>query len=991
MPGKFTERVLASLAVFVAVMALLPAAATAQQTNVAAAAAAAPGTATPAVVQTAAGGGELQQITVTGYIIPRVGNGAQPVTTFDRDFISKLASQTTTDFLQSLPGAEGNFNPGVTTGFTFSPASASIALKGLLPNDTLTLVDGLRFPNFPFPQESTQGAFSFVDLNSIPLSAIDRIEILNDGGSATYGTDAIAGVVNLITKHDYNGGDISNYYGISQRGDDATYHGYALGGYTFKLSDTSKINFVAGIDYYSSAPIMQQSRPFTNLNSNEFSPNYPGQPIFAHYRGTFSDSAGNVYQVNPGSAPPITSDNFTINGPADLEFNDMWYQLLPRESRIGGFVNVSYEPTTWLKLYDSLIVDRNEETSSFQNQGIYAPSPFNSGGVTVPANNPYNPFGVPLTVQSLSLNEFGPFATDTTITTVRNVVGATVQLPYDFFIDGSFVYGESDGTETVHNNFLTSGVQAALNGTLPGHEGQFFNPFVDQSIGLSPNSQFYGDKNLVTSIWEDNRTDLVDWLLRVGGPIAHLDNGDLTVAAGYEYRSEDLIQNEDKNSKDGNVLDYQETVGTLTNGKRYLNSLFFETDFPIVGNKWSWPGLRTIDGIFSYRWDDYSQFGSAEKPKIAIRWKPFNDLTLRATYSEGFVAPSLSQLFGSALPGQTAIIDPKNPQLGAYTVIYSQVGNPNVKPENTYGYFVGGVWSPGSSDPENSWWKWANGFSAYFNWFQIDIHNLIGTLSAQQLVDMPTPPPNNFVTRDPVTTQITNVTASYLNLGNTRNCGIEFGFSYDSKEYNWGKLNLTLDASWYYYTSEKLLTGVAPNGAFQYAVENFTDYFTTPDFKLLGTIFYSKKMFGLDTFKTGFTIHYTDSEQDVNSSHSGTDPNFVSDVPGTNYVHQIGNWTTFDWQISYEFGPPAEVSPEMPRPGFSKEGNRIVGEKAISPKPEGSSWGWRSLAANTTITFGINNLADTRPPFSSDWYQTYDYGVDNFVMRFFYFQIEKKF
>jgi len=81
----------------------------------------------------------------------------------------------------------------------------------------------------------------------------------------------------------------------------------------------------------------------------------------------------------------------------------------------------------------------------------------------------------------------------------------------------------------------------------------------------------------------------------------------------------------------------------------------------------------------------------------------------------------------------------------------------------------------------------------------------------------------------------------------------------------------------------------------------------------------------------------------------------------------------------------------MPRPGYTKDGKRVLGEKAISPKPEGSSWGWRNLLANMTVTFGINNLFDTRPPLSVDWYQTYDYGVDNFVMRYFYFQIEKKF
>jgi hypothetical protein len=235
---------------------------------------------------------------------------------------------------------------------------------------------------------------------------------------------------------------------------------------------------------------MQQDRPFTNMNSQILSPNYPGHPNFPTYRGTFSDPSGNVYQVNPGSASPITAANFTINGPPDLEYNDKWYQLLPRESRVGGFFKIDYEPTPWLKFYDSFIIDRSEELSSYENQGIYPPSPFNSGGVTVPANNPNNPFGVPLAVQSLSLNEFGPFQTDTTITTLRNVVGATVQLPYDWFIDGSFNYGESDGTETEVNNFLVSGLNAALAVSLPVLEGLLFIPFVDQDLGLRAYSLF---------------------------------------------------------------------------------------------------------------------------------------------------------------------------------------------------------------------------------------------------------------------------------------------------------------------------------------------------------------------------------------------------------------------------------------------------------------------------------------------------------------------
>src|SRR6267143_779441 len=170
-------------------------------------------------------GNQLQQMTVTGYIVPHVGDGPQPVVSYDRDYIEKSGNQTVTDVIQNLPSAEGNFAPNTTTGFGFSPGAASVSLKGLPPYDTLVLVDGWRMPAAPFNQVSTNSVISFVDLNAIPLAAVDRIEVLNDGGSSTYGTDAIAGVVNIILKNEYNGADIINYYGISQRGDSETYHG----------------------------------------------------------------------------------------------------------------------------------------------------------------------------------------------------------------------------------------------------------------------------------------------------------------------------------------------------------------------------------------------------------------------------------------------------------------------------------------------------------------------------------------------------------------------------------------------------------------------------------------------------------------------------------------------------------------------------------------------------------------------------------------------
>jgi outer membrane receptor protein involved in Fe transport len=138
-------------------------------------------------------------------------------------------------------------------------------------------------------------------------------------------------------------------------------------------------------------------------------------------------------------------------------------------------------------------------------------------------------------------------------------------------------------------------------------------------------------------------------------------------------------------------------------------------------------------------------------------------------------------------------------------------------------------------------------------------------------------------------------------------------------------------------------------------------------------------------------LNYIDSEHDANDFRALglTLPQFVNSF-GLSQVHTIGNWLTFDWQISYEFGKPAEVVPETPKPGYDKEGKRIVGEKAIAPKPEGSTGGWRRWLAGTKLLFGINNIFDTRPPFA-DQTEGYDTAVSNPFQRFFYVSVEKKF
>jgi iron complex outermembrane receptor protein len=294
----------------------------------------------------ATGGSELQQVTVTGYLLPHVGDGPQPVTTYDQTYITKTGSQNVADVLQQLPAATGNVNPGFIPGFGFQPGGASIALKGLLPSDTLVLVDGLRMPAYPFFQFTpASGPFLFTDINSIPLGAIDRVDILNDGGSATYGTDAVAGVVNFVTKEGYNGADIYNYFGISQRDDYEVYHGEFTGGITQKLSQDSNISVLAVFDYYDQSPIEAIDRSKEALNYSRYSFKYPNAAVFPGLTGQFTALASNpttgvakgqFIQPNPGfNGVNPTLGDFNSGAPQQ-SFSIQGLQVYPREQRLGG-------------------------------------------------------------------------------------------------------------------------------------------------------------------------------------------------------------------------------------------------------------------------------------------------------------------------------------------------------------------------------------------------------------------------------------------------------------------------------------------------------------------------------------------------------------------------------------------------------------------------------------------------------------------------------
>jgi iron complex outermembrane recepter protein len=922
------------------------------------------------------GGGELQQITVTGYIAPRVGDGTQPVLTLDRDFMQKQGEQTVSDVLQRLPQNVGSFTPLVNAGASFSPGGSEVNLYGLGFGTTLVLIDGYRQTLFPFPQN---GFEPFVDLNTIPLAAVDRIEILKDGASSLYGSDAIAGVVNIILKDEYNGADISYHFGISQRDDFVENHVQLVAGVSQKLwSDDSKLSIVATFDYDETTPIDASSRWYANnVNETKYGPTFRDLRSSRTPAGNFFGlNTGNSYALIPGTlGPTVTPADFVINGALNHYQTIPGEQIIPREQRFATYDKITFQPVKYVQVYDEFLYERTKEDSSFTALPVTE-----TDNVTVPASNPFNPFGEPLQWRGRLL-QLGQRKNEAIIDTYRNIAGVRlIELPQNWYVDASFLYAESDGEQTSFNGSLDSRLNEALSGTLPGFVGQFYNPFIDANA--NPNSQFINA--LRYSAHQIARTDLTQWSIRGGGDLFYLCSGPVTVGGGAEYRSQSFISVLDPNNNSHNLT----AVGQSSNaaGKDYVKSVYGQVIIPILGEKWSWPGARALELDISERYDDYSTFGSAAKPKFAIRYKPFDDLTFRASYSESFRAPSLPELFSGTITGFQFISDPK---LGtSYQVQQLQSGNPHLHPETGYSYYAGAVWTPGAADPEHSWWGWLNGFTAYVDWIEISRRNVIQPPSIQFVVNNEATNPNLVIrgTGGAIVTVLT----PFENLGAERVDAIDFGGSYVTKEYSWGKVDLEVNASYLYHVTEQ----DQPGGQ----VFNVTDslggsIYTGPDFRMVASAFYSKTVFGCDTFRTGLTLNYLDSEHDINDPRAFglTLQQFVA-ATGLPNAHVVGNWTTFDWQISYEVGKFAEIVPETPKPGYDKEGKRIVGEKAISPKPEACNEGWRRWLGGSRLTFGINNIFDTRPPFAdANTTVGFDTAHTTPFQRYFYVEIEKKF
>ena len=676
----------------------------------------------------------LERVTVTGSNIKRIsGEGPLPVEVITRADIDRKGVTSTNELLRSL-SYMSSFNDELTANSPNATGTATAGFRGLSGDQTVVLLNGRRLANYGF-----DGAF--VNLSTIPLGAIQRVEILKDGAAAIYGADAIGGVINFITRKDYNGTDLSASYGVSSRGDsDET---TVTGTTGFGQLDRDGFNVLLNLNYFKREPLVNLDRERTR--TGDFRRFGGGNQL-----STFAPS-GNFVNPTTRLQSPFTpcADASLVVTPSPLSGSgsSCLFDFAPYRTtafgtdRFGGLVSGRANLGSNAQVFAELMFARSETFASAAG----AP-----GNFTLPVGHPANSFTSALTVRGRPL-QAGPRTTDNTSDASRALVG--VEGTFGQF-DYNVAVGQAKNKATNVDGgyFLNDKMLAAI-------AARTFNPFSLTNPQSVIDSIKSGDSRVGETI-----NSFVD--AKVSTEIGKLGGGAVGVAAGVMFGKEEISDVPGPNSRIGNI--FGSIQQSLVVADRTLAAAYAEVSLPFT---------KDIEAQLAVRHDRYEGGNNSTTPKIAIRFQPMKELLFRASYSEGFKMPSLRDLFGGLnqsadsvqdFPGCTARNQTPCPRLQ-----YDRFsgGNSALKPEQAKGFNFGIQLEPSANTRLG------------LDYFIIDKTDEIGLVLTQFVIDnvayvpgASTPLGGNpafAVTRNAGGT-ITSVNTSLGNLGQREIRGLDF-------------------------------------------------------------------------------------------------------------------------------------------------------------------------------------------------------------------------
>lgn len=754
---------------------------------------------------------QLEKFVVTGSYIPIAGTvTAIPVTTLDSKAIE--ATGITTDLLDVLrkaaPQFVGNGNIGSDNANTNSGATGGGSAVAFRNTQTLVLLNGRRAAYSPI---LASGGGQFFDVGLIPIAAVDRIEILQDGASAIYGTDAVAGVVNIILKTNFTGFEMGANYSFSEKKGHYSQRKFNITGGT----SNEKTNVVFSAEWLSVDPLIQSERKVS-------SPSF-GTASFA---GVVNDAAGNFFVLNPtlnappaGKVPmatliatgvyiPVNQNNLITGVGTEAQFAfdlSKFPTLLLGKERRSVTLNSDHKWTDRISLFGDLLYTQTSTISVLNAQ----PVNFNYA-----VSSPFNP------------------TTDTVIR-ARN---RFLDHPREYFYESTSLRGILGMRGTVGDN-ITWEMAANKNYV----DMSYVNPGVidtaaklaaaastvnffarQQAPGVVNASGMFGTAiGLATST-------LTTYDARMTGKLMDLPGGEVGFAIGGDYRIETLKQTSDRASQGATFSWDAATTLDPFNASRDIKSAFFNLRVPVFGGNNAPSGFHLLEVEGAVRHEVYSDTDDPTVPKISVRWLPFDDqLALRATYSKSFSAPTLFSLFGPGGVGFTGGLTLA--RFGGGAPISGQANgtagaNPNLLPSTAKGATVGLVWSP----------KSVKGFSVTLDYFKIEQEKLVGTIGAATILQSvellgPASPFANLVRIGPASdpTQFKNgapitapgqigrapsidsvyVTDTLVNLATQRLSGLDLKVDYTWNHDTWGRFDASFTGSYYLFYKAVALPG----------------------------------------------------------------------------------------------------------------------------------------------------------------------------------------
>jgi len=694
---------------------------------------------------------QLQKVEITGSRIKRVdAETPAPVQVITRAQIEQSGANSISEVLKSLPSNNaGAFDENAVASFT--PGAGGVSLRGLGAQATLVLINGRRVAPFGF---ASGGQTTFVDVNSIPLDAVERIDVLLDGASALYGSDAMAGVINVILRKDFNGLQVRGAVGQASPYGDATSKRASIIWGTGSLA-SDKYNFFVNLEHTEQDPVKASGRPMTATADFRRLTGLDRRSSYAYPGNLYTvggvDGGGAAFIAPLAGCTPV-ADGSALNGRCVYDFVN-YQDIIAETARDSLFSAGTIELGGGMQIFGDVSLMRTkfkQESPGYSSSTYYdTRAEIPTRAITLPVGHPQNPTAGPVALRYRWADV--PQVADVVSDTQRLVLG----------VRGT-VAGWDAETGLLLSRSKTTYVQTGFI-----RDSVMLNEVLDPANGYAARPTFIfgnpaaNDPGLMARLYPTlsnlGKTSTTGVDVRGSREFGSLPGGAMGLALGVEARRESF-----KSTPDALIAADEFSVlgSSSSDGSRTVTAAYAELSAPL---------LKSVETQLAIRADHYSDFGTAVTPKVGAKWKPLTNLALRATYAEGFRAPSLTELVQSPTRGfYSGLIDPQlcpdpsdqtNPNCDvSVEAVFGS--NPNLKPEKSKSFTVGLVFEP------------ADNLSIAVDAYRIKRKNEIAGLDPNYLLAHESQYPG-YVERDPDTNEITRLNLPYSNLGSTMTWGYD--------------------------------------------------------------------------------------------------------------------------------------------------------------------------------------------------------------------------